>query len=190
MLAAKYLFFLRKPLVDPLLAGVFATRHSESRQPRQERSVRQTKAQWVTQTRDSQKRARYKRETQNRVTGGKREQTQTLTCCIAAQALLVQSALSIMRRQQQSTDPGAQRPSARSDQLSSRMEVTQLRAEYEARMAAAVEKAQAVRTRHLAHCQRWQSSMSVFVSVPFCPVTLFWVSLLYLALFWLSLAAC
>lgn len=67
------------------------------------------------------------------------------------QALLVQSALNAMNRQRETANPGAQ--PAEAEQLSSAAELAQLRAEYEASMAAAAQKAQEVRAQRLAYCQ-------------------------------------
>ena len=62
-----------------------------------------------------------------------------------AQALLVQSALNAMSRRGRNSNPVAQHASARENQLSSTVE-GQMRTEYDADLAAAVERAQEVRS--------------------------------------------
>lgn len=99
--------------------------------------------------------------------GTKGKKMQTVTWRILVQALLVQSALSAMKQQRESTNPRAQHSLAGSQQLNNGTELAQLRAEYETHMAAAAEKAEKVRTWRPSppYSQHWQSKAAAFVSV-------------------------
>ena len=75
-----------------------------------------------------------------------------------AQALLVQSALTAMSRQRATSNLEAQRAPAGEGQPSSGTDAAQLRAEYDADLTAAAEKAQEVGTLSRTHCTRCQKA--------------------------------
>ncbi|KAL3153182.1 hypothetical protein ABBQ38_011933 [Trebouxia sp. C0009 RCD-2024] len=78
------------------------------------------------------------------------------------QALLVQSALSAMKQLRESTNPGAQHSPAGSEQLNS-TELAQLRAEYEARMAAAAKTAVEEKEAMTQRWHSWQQEQQVLM---------------------------
>ena len=74
---------------------------------------------------------------------------------VVAQVLLVQSALSIMSQQHRTSTFEDQHASAEGTQPSSSPKAAQLRAEYDAHLVAAAERAQEVGGHCLVHCTQY-----------------------------------